>query len=66
MTVNTACTTLFNRLTKELDLRRAASTLAQAGINIGRIYASALNSQDRFLVVLHTVDDDSTMLLLSE
>jgi hypothetical protein len=47
-------------------LRRITAKLASAGINIERVYATALTSQSWCFVVLHTSDDERALVLLHE
>jgi hypothetical protein len=47
-------------------LKRAAETLAKAGIDIRHIYATAAQQDDKCLVVLHSTNDDHALVLLKQ
>ena len=47
-------------------LQRVATTLAHEGINIQKLYGSALSDQDYCLLVLKSSDDERALVLLNE
>ena len=47
-------------------LHRVAQTLAQGGVDITHLYATATGDQDRCLVVLGTSDNDHAMVVLNK
>ena len=54
---------LIHMLHKPGMLKRVAEIMDEAKIDIKRIYATALDSDDRCLIVLHTEDTTATALI---